>query len=119
GTWADWPKSLQLECHKRKTGSTFKSVYGRMRPDAPSPTITTQFFNIGTGRFIHPLQDRGISLREAAILQSFPKKYRFAKRAADVTFSITGRLIGNAVPPILGRAIGRTFNEHVKDYHCE
>ena len=115
GTWADWPEELKLECHKRDTGSSFKSVYGRMHADRPSPTITTQFFNIGTGRFIHPDEDRGISLREAAILQSFPKKYRFAKKASEISFAVTGRLIGNAVPPLLGQMIGKAFLSHVKE----
>ena len=74
--------------------------------DLPSPTITTQSFNFGTGRFGHPDQDRPISLREAAILQSFPKNYRFVATDADISFSNVGRLIGNAVPPALGKAIG-------------
>ncbi|MCH1990024.1 DNA cytosine methyltransferase [Achromobacter xylosoxidans] len=115
GSWADWPEDLRLECHKRETGASFKSVYGRMQADKPAPTITTQFFNIGTGRFIHPNQDRGISLREGAILQSFPKKYRFAKNDSEISFAVTGRLIGNAVPPLLGQFIGKSFLSHVKD----
>ncbi|PNM89931.1 DNA cytosine methyltransferase [Achromobacter xylosoxidans] len=115
GTWADWPEELKLECHKRDSGSTFKSVYGRMHARKPSPTITTQFFNIGTGRFIHPNEDRGISLREGAILQSFPKKYRFAKESSDISFNVTGRLIGNAVPPLLGQVIAKAFLSHVKE----
>jgi DNA (cytosine-5)-methyltransferase 1 len=113
GTWEDWPDRLLLDCHRKETGASFKSVYGRMRADEPSPTITTQAFNIGTGRFVHPDQDRGITLREAAILQSFPKKYKFARSKDEISFSAIGRLIGNAVPPKLGEAIGRHFVQHV------
>ncbi len=72
GTWRDWPRHLRADCHKEKTGKTYRSVYGRMEWDKPSPTITTQFYGFGNGRFGHPEQDRGISLREGAILQSFP-----------------------------------------------
>ena len=113
GTWKDWPEPLLLPCHKRDSGATFKSVYGRMDPSKPCPTLTTQFFNVGTGRFIHPEQDRGITLREGAVLQSFPKKYKFAKDPEDISFAVTGRLIGNAVPPLLGEELGKIFVRHV------
>ena len=79
GTWRDWPRALVAQCHKVKTGKTYPSVYGRMEWDQPSPTITTQFFGFGNGRFGHPEQDRAISLREGAILQSFPTDYQFVK----------------------------------------
>ena len=72
GTWRDWPPELVAECHKKKSGKTYPSVYGRMPWNEPSPTMTTQFFGFGNGRFGHPDQDRAISLREAAMLQSFP-----------------------------------------------
>ena len=114
GNWLDWPEHLRLKCHKKSTGETFKSVYGRMRWDSSSPTVTTQASNIGTGRFVHPEQHRAISLREAAMLQSFPKTYRFSKTRDDCSFSTVGRLIGNAVPPALGKAIGKAFSEHVE-----
>ncbi len=107
GTWKDWPEALRVSCHKKKKGQSFQSVYGRMEWDGPSPTITTQSFNYGTGRFGHPEQDRAISLREAAILQTFPKDYRFVKPRATAHFSTVGRLIGNAVPPRLGEVVGR------------
>lgn len=68
GTWRDWPKQLRAACHKRPTGITYPGVYARMTWDAPSPTMTTQCFGFGNGRFGHPEQDRAISLREAAIL---------------------------------------------------
>lgn len=114
GTWEDWPEHLKLECHKRDTGATFKSVYGRMQWDLPSGTITTQSTNIGTGRFGHPVQDRALSLREIAILQSFPADYSFAPDDAEIEFTPLGRLIGNAVPVDLGYAVGRSINQHTK-----
>jgi DNA (cytosine-5)-methyltransferase 1 len=83
--------------------------------DAPSPTITTQSFNFGTGRFGHPTQHRAITLREAAILQSFPDDYRFVEPDAEPTFVGVGRMIGNAVPPTLGKVVGQVFKNHVKE----
>ncbi|MGK7345042.1 MAG: DNA cytosine methyltransferase [Candidatus Nitrospinota bacterium M3_3B_026] len=74
GTWRDWPQDLIAACHKRNSGKTYPGVYGRMEWDIPSPTITTQYFGFGNGRFGHPEQDRGLSLREGSILQSFPRK---------------------------------------------
>jgi DNA (cytosine-5)-methyltransferase 1 len=107
GTWHDWPKELRAPCHQKKTGASYQSVYARMAWDEPSPTITTQAYNFGTGRFGHPDQHRSISLREAAILQTFPRTYRFVAPRSDVHFSTLGRLIGNAVPPKLARHVGR------------
>lgn len=77
GSWRDWPTGLIAKCHLLRSGETYPSVYGRMKWDAPSPTITTQFFGFGNGRFGHPSQNRAISLREGAILQSFPEDYAF------------------------------------------
>jgi DNA (cytosine-5)-methyltransferase 1 len=116
GTWRDWPKSLVAECHKKKSGKTYPSVYGRMVWDAPSPTITTQFYGFGNGRFGHPEQNRAISLREGAILQSFPKSYKFAPPGAPISFTSVGRLIGNSVPVKLGKAIGQSFMNHAREY---
>jgi len=79
GTWDDWPEELLPKCYKRKTGKTYKSVYGRMEWEKVAPTLTTQFYNYGTGRYGHPEQDRALSLREGAILQSFPGTYIFTK----------------------------------------
>ncbi len=114
GTWEDWPDDLKLECHKKESGATFKSVYGRMQWDLPAGTITTQSSNVGTGRFAHPSQDRALSLRELAILQSFPAEYVFAKADDAIEFAPIGRLIGNAVPVDLGYAVGRSINQHAK-----
>ena len=113
GTWLDWPKELRAPCHQAATGKSFTSVYARMRGDAPSPTITTQSYNFGTGRFGHPEQHRAITLREAAILQSFPDNYEFVGPDDTITFSSVGRMIGNAVPPALGKLVGNTFKEHI------
>jgi site-specific DNA-cytosine methylase len=68
---------LHLFCHKKESGRTYPSVYGRMAWDEPSPTITTQFYGYGNGRFEHPEQNRAISMREGAMLQSFPGDYVF------------------------------------------
>lgn len=114
GTWRDWPEELVADCHKKKSGKTYPSVYGRMVWDAPSPTMTTQFFGFGNGRFGHPEQNRGISLREGALLQSFPRNYRFVEPGKPIQFTNVGRLIGNAVPVKLAAAIGRSFVEHAK-----
>lgn len=115
GTWQDWPENLRLECHKKKSGSTFKSVYGRMQWDAPSGTITTQATNLGTGRFGHPSQDRALSLREIAILQSFPHDYVFVEKNNEVGIGPMTRLIGNAVPVELGYAVGKSIKQHAKN----
>lgn len=114
GTWHDWSDDLKLACHKRITGKGYVSVYGRMKWDEPSPTITTQATNYGSGRFGHPEQDRAITLREAALLQSFPKDYQFINPAEN-SFNHAGisRLIGNAVPVKLGEVIGQSMKAHL------
>lgn len=114
GTWREWDDELVAECHKRDTGKTYASVYGRMSWDEPAPTMTTQFFGFGNGRFGHPEQDRAISLREGAILQSFPKTYKFVPPGEPIYIKTIGRLIGNAVPVKLGEAIGKTVLAHLK-----
>jgi DNA (cytosine-5)-methyltransferase 1 len=116
GTWRDWDANLVAACHRKRSGKTYPSVYGRMRWDEPAPTMTTQFFGFGNGRFGHPEQDRAISLREGAIIQSFPKTYRFVKPGQPIHFKTLGRLIGNAVPVKLGEAIGRSLIKHVHDF---
>lgn len=115
GTWRDWPEHLVADCHQKDTGRTYPSVYGRMRWDEPSPTLTTQFFGFGNGRFGHPDQDRAISLREGAILQSFPKTYRFVPPEKPIHMKTLGRLIGNAVPVILGELIGKSIRRHLSE----
>ncbi|WP_082434121.1 DNA cytosine methyltransferase [Devosia sp. A16] len=114
GTWRDWPEELRAACHVRESGGTYPSVYGRMEWDEPAPTITTQCFGYGNGRFGHPEQDRAISLREAAMLQGFPRDYAFIPSDEPVSFAKLGRLIGNAVPVTLGEMIGKLLVEHVQ-----
>lgn len=115
GTWEQWPTELRAQCHKRQSGGTFRNVYARMEWEKPAPTITTLAHNFGTGRFGHPEQDRPISLREAAMLQGFPRDYRFVRPEEPVRFHQLGRLIGNAVPPPLAEAIGRALLAHVSN----
>jgi DNA (cytosine-5)-methyltransferase 1 len=116
GTWRDWPNELVAACHTRQSGSTYPSVYGRMEWDQPAPTMTTQCYGFGNGRFGHPEQDRAISLREAAMLQSFPEDYAFIPENTRVNFSTLGRMIGNAVPVLLGEFIGEILVQHVECY---
>lgn len=116
GTWRDWPRDLQATCHRKSSGATYPSVYGRMEWDAPAPTITTQCFGYGNGRFGHPEQDRAISLREAAMLQTFPESYAFAPPDTPIKFNRMGRLIGNAVPVRLGEVIAQSLVAHVGYY---
>jgi DNA (cytosine-5)-methyltransferase 1 len=87
-----------------------------MEWDKPAPTITTQCFGFGNGRFGHPEQNRALSLREAALLQSFPLTYKFVRNGDTVNMSTIGRLIGNAVPVNLGRAIGRSIKKHIEEH---
>ena len=115
GSWRDWDKALVAKCHIRATGRTYPSVYGRMKWNEPAPTITTQFFGFGNGRFGHPTQDRAISLREGALLQSFPKSYTFVKKGHPIRMKELGRMIGNAVPPLLARAIAKSISHHLQE----
>jgi DNA (cytosine-5)-methyltransferase 1 len=114
GTWRDWDPALQAACHRKESGATYPAVYGRMEWDRIAPTITTQCFGYGNGRFGHPEQDRAISLREAAMLQTFPRSYRFVPPGEPVRFNKLGRLIGNAVPVRLGEAIAEALIEHAQ-----
>lgn len=113
GTWRDWPKELIADCHSRKSGSTYASVYGRMSWDKPSPTMTTQSYGYGNGRFGHPEQDRALSLREIAILQSFPDNYEFFPTESPLSTRTVATMIGNAVPVLLGELIGSSFKQSI------
>lgn len=114
GSWRDWPKHLIAKCHTKSTGRKYPAVYGRMRYDEPSPTLTTQFYGFGSGRFGHPTQARAISLREGALLQGFPIDYSFVADNQPINLKSLGRMIGNAVPVDLGRAIGESIMSHVE-----
>lgn len=84
----------QLKCHKKCNG--FKDVYGRMAWDEVSPTITGGCFNPSKGRFLHPTKNRAITMREAALLQSFPPSYFFPVERGKIPIA---QMIGNALPP--------------------
>jgi len=108
GTRITWENNdrLQLECYKTHDGHY--DVYGRLFWDKPSPTITTRFIYTSTGRYSHPEQDRGLSLREGATLQSFPMDYKFHSSSQGVIAT----MIGNAVPPKLATAIGESIKHY-------
>lgn len=107
GSRTDLPWEEQLECHKRCKG--FKDVYGRMAWDAPAPTITSGCFNPSKGRFLHPEEDRAITIREAALLQGFPMWYRFFGSKTAMA-----RMIGNALPPPFVEAHARRVREFIE-----
>ncbi|WP_044956955.1 DNA cytosine methyltransferase [Halarchaeum acidiphilum] len=116
GTWRDWNPDIRLDCHKKESGQSFDSVYGRMEWDAPSPTVTTQFYNYGSGRFGHPEQDRALSLREGAILQTFPEDYEFVANGDSVEFKTIGKFVGNAVPVRLAEVVGQSIVSHLEEH---
>jgi DNA (cytosine-5)-methyltransferase 1 len=101
GDWRDWPTRLRLTCH-RGNGHAYSDSYGRMSWDAPAPTLTGRCHSISNGRYGHPTQCRAISLREAAALQTFPDSYEFVG-----THTHIARQIGNAVPVVLAKHLGR------------
>lgn len=106
GSRCDWPEELFLNCHNNGyKGHT--DVYGRMRWDEVSPTLTSRCYSLSNGRFGHPEQDRAISLREAAAIQSFDDNYQFFGSVQEI-----GRQIGNAVPVLLAQQIGEYILEH-------
>lgn len=119
GTWHDWPEELRCACHKKDSGTTYASVYGRMTWEQIGPTITTQFYNYGTGRFGHPQQDRALSLREGAILQTFPRDYDFVDPERGFVMRDISRHIGNAVPVRLGQVIGLSIIGHLQEHNIE
>jgi DNA (cytosine-5)-methyltransferase 1 len=98
----DWPYELVLECHKKTSGHS--DSYGRMKWDNPAPTLTTKFYSISNGRYGHPEQNRAISLKEGALIQSFHYSYIFYGNMQEIA-----RQIGNAVPPKLAKEINTAF----------
>ncbi len=100
-----WPKELWLDCHKRYSGHT--DVYGRLHWDKSASGLTTRCISYSNGRFGHPIQNRAISIREAACLQTFPRSYRFKG-----TLQSKARQIGNAVPPLMAKNIAEAILEH-------
>lgn len=113
GSWRDWPEDLLLQCHKSENGRSFGSVYGRMVWEKPAPTMTTQCTGLGNGRFGHPTQNRAISIREAALIQTFPKTYKFFPDEKGIAITKASRYIGNAVPPKLGEIIAESIICHL------
>ena len=111
GDRSNWQKkkAYQLPCYILSE-KKFYDTYGRMWWDRPAPTITTKFFSISNGRFAHPEENRGISLREGATLQTFPKNYKFIGSSV----SLVAKMIGNAVPPEFARLIGKQIVLSVK-----
>ena len=103
GDRRNWPIELIPDCYENHDGHT--DVYGRMHWEKPSPTITTRFTSYSNGRYGHPEQDRAISLREGASLQSFPEDYIFHSESQGTI----AKMIGNAVPPLLAKAIGTSL----------
>ena len=107
GSRTDLPKSEQLDCHKKCDG--FKDVYGRMAWDKFAPTITSGCTNPSKGRFLHPEENRAITLREAALLQTFPKGYKLSLKKGK---GKTALMIGNALPPVfIKRHSGRIYSK--------
>jgi DNA (cytosine-5)-methyltransferase 1 len=107
GSWNAWPESYKLACHKKISGYT--DVYGRMSWDKPSPTLTCKCNSISNGRFGHPEQNRGLSLREAARLQTFPDNYIFFGGITNIA-----KQIGNAVPIELAKIFGQQVQNSSK-----
>jgi len=105
-----WWRSDEDLGREKYRGDGFRDNYSRMSWNKPSPTITTKFFSISNGRFAHPEENRAISIREGATLQTFPKRYTFYAK------SIQGktRMIGNAVPPEYARRIGKAIIDSIK-----
>lgn len=98
----DWPADLVLDCHAGHSGHT--DVYGRLRMDQPASALTTRCISLSNGRFGHPVQDRALSVREAASLQTFHLSFRFCG-----SLNSMARQIGNAVPTLLAQRLGESF----------
>lgn len=106
----DLPDELLADCHRVSSDTIgYRNVYGRMSWDDVAPTITARFDSFTRGKFGHPDQPRSISLREGALLQTFPIDFEFTGNKVDIA-----RQIGNAVPPVLGEAIGKSIIESYK-----
>jgi len=120
GNWQDIPTTIpsrrldQIRRMSKERGIVRTSYYGRLRLDQPSYTVSTYFNRPGNGTNIHPIEDRTISLREAAALQSFPNEFLFFGTNSDIR-----NQIGNAVPPLLSFALAKCFKkETVVDLFC-
>lgn len=112
GNRSQLPGKYVLQCHIKSDG--YKDVYGRMSWDEVAPTITSGCFNPSKGRFLHPTKNRAITMREAALLQGFPRRYRFPKLDSKTAVAL---MIGNALPPPFITAHARTIRTHLPA-HC-
>ena len=101
-----WPQNLLLECHKNHKGHT--DVYGRLAWSKPASGLTTRCISYSNGRFGHPEQNRAISVREAANLQTFPTNFVFTGN-----LNSKARQIGNAVPPLMAQCVGNSIKDHL------
>ena len=122
-SWVDWPKDLKGRCHN--DDNTFIHSWGRLEWDGPCGTITTQFNGYGNGRYGHPEQDRGLSLREGAILQGFPNDFCFLppiiKNSVPLDPNLlnikeTAKLIGNAVPPPISYQLALIIKQQIRKH---
>lgn len=116
GNWTEWSSDLLegLTCRNTPKGKKFTSAYGRMTWNKPAPTLTTHCIGLSNGTYGHPVQNRAITLREAALLQSFPANYQFIAHDDQLNMSTLARHIGNAVPPKLGESIGKSILNHLQ-----
>lgn len=110
GSRTDLGKRAQLKCHRDFDG--FRDVYGRMAWQAPAPTITSGCINPSKGRFLHPTEDRAITLREAALLQGFPRRYEFDLSKGRYA---AARMIGNAFPPTFAELHAGAIRRHLME----
>jgi DNA (cytosine-5)-methyltransferase 1 len=97
---------LQLACHLKNNGHRHKDVYGRLAWDQPSVTLTARFDSFTRGRFAHPDEDRSLTIREGARIQTFPDWVVFHGNRED-----QARQVGNAVPPLLAEWLGKSVLE--------
>lgn len=112
GSRTQLPSHRQLRCHRKCDG--FKDVYGRLSWDKVAPTITGGCCNPSKGRFLHPAEHRAITLREAALLQTFPRKYVFSLRRGKFA---AAQLIGNALPPEFVRRHAKSVLRSLRQHH--
>ena len=109
GDRRDWPQELELPCHQRHSGYT--DVYGRMKKNRPAAALTTRCISLSNGRFGHPVQNRAISVREAACIQTFPMNFNF-----HGTLNSMARQVGNAVPVAMAKVFGDLIIRHYLSY---
>lgn len=112
GSWKDLPEQYTLECHKKENVG-FNDIYGRLRWNDYSATITGGCLNPSKGRFLHPEEDRVITAREAALLQSFPRRYKFPVNIPKASLAL---LIGNALPPRFSYIQSMNIKGHLDKY---